>query len=133
MHYFAVYLPPNNNLEQVKFVQEKFSYVAFLFTLFWALYNRLYTTSCMVLFAILFVAYLVDSSYISNLSALVINTLGISLFCGLNATDWLQNALSKKGFECVGVILAHNLEDAQMRFFSEYEHKNHNHNLKPIW
>ena len=133
MKRFAVYLTPDENLEKTVFIQEGFSFKAFIFTLFWIMYNKLYFVSFLLLALITIIQVLLYNGYISNSSVSVINLIGIQLFCGYNAIDWVQHSLLKKKFKLASIVFAKNLNEAQIKFFSEYNTTQPNHEIRSAW
>ncbi|MBQ4875230.1 MAG: DUF2628 domain-containing protein [Rickettsiaceae bacterium H1] len=121
MKQFLVFVPQDNNLEKTVFVKDGFSFRALVFTILWTLYNRLYFMSFLLFLTILLTELLFQSGYISEYSLVTINMIGCPLLCGLNGNYWLHNSLLKSNYEFAGIIVAHDLTEAQMRFFSEYD------------
>lgn len=132
MKHFSVYLPQDNKLEQAIFITEEFSFKAFLFSLIWALYNKLYCVSFVILSLVMLVSVLLYNECV--LSAVVVKiSCCIPLFCGVNASMWLQNSLLKKNFDFVGIVIAKNITEAQMKFFSEYSGFEKKTEVNAVW
>ncbi len=131
MKRFAVYLTPDENLEKTVFIKEGFSFKAFFLTFFWSIYNRLYYISFFLILLFIATETLAYNDIISDSSVIFVNFIGSQLLCGFNASDWIQNSLLKKNFKLVSVIFASNLNEAQVKFFAEYNTQSSN--VEPAW
>lgn len=133
MKYFFVYLPEDNNLEKTIFLQDGFSFKAFIFTIFWTLYNKLYFISLLLLTSLVAIDLLIVNFYVDGSIAALMNTLIVPLICGLNGKQWLCQSLLRRKFTLTGVVIANNITDAQMKFFSEHEFSDQPHKISPAW
>jgi hypothetical protein len=97
-------------------VRAGFSWGAFLFTVLWALWRRLWLAA----FLILVGALLIDSAaQLANFDELSETVLFVAyaLFIGFAGNDWRRRALARRGFDEVAVVGAPSLDDAERRYF----------------
>ena len=98
-------------------IREGFSWPAALFTVFWALYHRLWGGA-------LLLAGLVGG--LSAALALVgLDPLGEAaveaayfLLVGFSANDWRRRALARRGYLLAGVVVERNLDAAERGYFT---------------
>ena len=114
---FSVFLRPEDGLHNAPvFVKEGFNFYAFVFTVFWALYKRLWLPFIMILAFNVVLAFLVKSHVLLKLSSAVIQ-LGFNLIVGFTANDWVRARLLKRGYIVADVSAADNLLRAEQRYF----------------
>lgn len=124
MSAFIVYTQSNikdiHDLPQAIFVKEHTSITAFLFTILWTLYHRLWRTSLLlgILYSLLSTAN--HYSYISDAQSILL-CLIIMLYCAFSACDWLQTSLQAKGYKQNTVIMAKDMLSAQQRFYDNFK------------
>ncbi|MFN0193181.1 MAG: DUF2628 domain-containing protein [Aestuariivirga sp.] len=98
--------------EDAVFVREGFSFAAFIFQPFWALWNRMWVTAA-ILFAIgISISTLNFSSTVQSLTSLM-----IALIFGAIANDLRRRTLSLKGKEDLGLVSGDSFEEAELRFY----------------
>ncbi len=105
----------------VAFVKDGFSWPAFFFTLFWALWQRLW------MFALIVAASGIAIGMASELLALDPLTdaaagLAWSALVGFEANDARRRALARRDYDTEDVILGQNLAQAEHRFFQKHHH-----------
>lgn len=116
MAVFSVHNRPGAGPEEAIFVREGFSTAAFLFTVLWALWHRLWLVAAILLaiMAALAVAgpYLGLSEFLMGLVSLAVN-----LVFGFEARDLQARALVAAGYSEIGLSHGGNLDEAELRFF----------------
>jgi Protein of unknown function (DUF2628) len=118
---FTVHINPlqPDAFESAQFVEEGFSYKAFFFTAFWALYHRLWRA----FFAIALANYLIHTMFQSgelDLVSRVILELAVNIYVGFQANDWRRNALARKGWVIADIVTGDTLLRAEQRYFDHY-------------
>ncbi|MEI7669610.1 MAG: DUF2628 domain-containing protein [Pseudomonadota bacterium] len=117
---YTVHINPSlsHPYEKAEFIDEGFSWKAFFFTGFWALYQRLWLP---LFFIILFNIGLV---FLSKNGATHIGLfavqLGGNILIGYFANDWLRNKLKKNGYIIADIVTGDSLIKAEQRFFDRY-------------
>lgn len=106
-------LEPDRNALVIK---EGFSWPAFLFGPFWALWNRLW-----VIFAILAGVYaavtIAFALFPVNSAAEIAVTGAIAILIGLNANDWRRSSAARRGWRTEGLAAAPDRDTALRRYF----------------
>lgn len=115
MAIYTVLEHPAGDAEKVLLVKDGFVVGAFVFTVFWALWNRMWIVA-----AALF-AFLVGLGFIGQMgvpSAVVgLLDLGFGLIFGFEARRLQVYSLEKAGYSTVGVVEASQLEAAEIAYF----------------
>lgn len=117
MKIFSILESPDGKPEKAAFVREGFSWGAFLLSVLWALWQRMWVVALLlfVVFAALAVAS--ELEFIgSDLAALV--QFAIMLLFGFEARNLQIRALEKTGFRRAGIIQATSLEAAELTYFA---------------
>ena len=98
------------------FLREGFSWGAFLFSVLWALWYRLWLAAFLVFAAS---AALGVASDLLRLDPLTQAALGfaLALVIGWEANDWRRRALERRGYVMAAVITAKDRLEAEQRFF----------------
>lgn len=104
--------------EGAEFIEEGFSWRAFLFTGLWALYNQLWLVLLFILFFNAFLMYISDSEI--SASGIISVQLGINIIIGYLANDWKRGKLKKKGFIIADIVTGSSIITAEQRFFDRY-------------
>jgi Protein of unknown function (DUF2628) len=128
MSVYTVYKPPLRAADAASdprrfvFVRDGFYFWAFLLAPLWMLWHRLW----LVLVGYLVLSAAVDAAFAvlgaSGLTVILVATL-ISLLVGLEAGTLRRIALSRRGWNNVGVVSGDDLEDAERRFFGAWLHQ----------
>jgi hypothetical protein len=101
------------------FVKEGFALLAFVAPVIWLLVNRLWLT--LILFLIVTAGVVGAVTYAGgNPTAAGWASFVLNLIFGFEARNIHRAALSRKGYEVVGVVTGRDLEDAERRFLSEW-------------
>lgn len=105
--------------ERIVFLREKFSWPALFFAPLWLLWHRLWLG---------FVTWLLAEFAVGALTQLFGLHPGATAFSlwlpnllvAFEAAELRRRKLIRKGYTDAGIVLAHNLEDAERRFFEEW-------------
>ncbi len=102
-------------------VKEGFSWPALFFSLFWALWCRLWWVALG-----LFVVNAVLSAAVTILGVDPVSesaiSMGLAVLTGLLGNDLKRWTLSRRGFQQIGVVAAANVDAAEHRFFDLNPH-----------
>ncbi|NBX04077.1 MAG: DUF2628 domain-containing protein [Alphaproteobacteria bacterium] len=105
--------------EKPIFIREGFSFGAFFFTVFWALYHRLWLPAAGIMFSLWLIVQLGTHHFISSPSVGVLQLM-IQVLVGYLANDWRRRALAKRGYITSDVTAADSLLRAEQRYFERY-------------
>lgn len=121
MKLYTVHVDPDDNGSGIKpvFIKEGFNPLAFVFTLFWALYHQLWALA-LALFAASFCLMLLSDSQILSEASITALQLGMNVLVGFHANDFLRARLAKKGYILVDVTAADSFLRAQQRYLERY-------------
>ena len=116
---YSVHLKPDEDdeIERLKFISEGFNFYAFIFTFFWALYNRLWKFSALLLMINGFAAALLWQFDVLFPPTTNIIQIGLQLWCGWVANDFLCEKLKKDGYITYALVSGENELRAEQRFF----------------
>jgi hypothetical protein len=98
-------------------LREGFCWGAFLFSVAWALWHRLWFWALIVLGIS---AVLALSGELVGIDPLTDSAIGLAfaLLVGWHANDWRRRKLERAGYVSAGVVAAPNLVEAERRFFT---------------
>ncbi len=118
---YAVYIKPGDEhpLESSMFVKEGFSMPAFLFSLFWALYHRVWRLAVLVL-AFYIVANKALLAGVIDLHFRLIVEMGFLAWVGFQAGEWRAKALERQGFVLLDIVMARSEAEARQRLLDRY-------------
>lgn len=118
MRVYTVHFRPGSQSpdRDTTLVKEGFCWPAFLFTFFWALWNRLWLVAALIFAGeiVLEVILLLTGADGTVRFACL---LGLRVFIALGANDWRRAKMTKSGFREAGVVAAQDQESAMRRFF----------------
>jgi hypothetical protein len=101
------------------FVREGFNWHAFVLTLFWALYHKLWKPAAIIIAFQLFLELLAYWEAVSFLSMCAMQ-LGFNVLVGFQANDWLRAKLRARGMLVVDIVAADSLMRAELRYLERY-------------
>jgi hypothetical protein len=101
------------------FVREGFAWGAFVFSLAWALWHRLWVVAILIAGVIAALALAEDFLEIHPLIGHA-TSFAVSLLIGFEANDWRREGLRRRGFAEAGLVTASNLAEAEHRFFHRH-------------
>jgi len=115
MRIYLVHVIPNTH---PVFVRDGFSFMAFVFSGFWALWHRMWFVSAMIFGGLGLLELLL--TFIGAADELrIVMTIGFSLVVGFGAHDWLSSSLLRRGYSLDDIIVASRLEAALRRWFDK--------------
>ncbi|MDE3060651.1 MAG: DUF2628 domain-containing protein [Pseudomonadota bacterium] len=117
MKIYTVHIRPGEVSPQQKpvFVKEGFNALAFVFSLFWALYWRLWKPALLVIaFQVALVALRNHGMGVASIAAL---DLGFHLFFAYQANDWLRARLTRRGYVMADIAAGDTQLRAEQRYF----------------
>jgi hypothetical protein len=118
---YTVHIDPRLSLQDSApiFVREGFSLYAFIFTVFWLAYKRLWGAFALAAVGLTAIVSASHSGYISEASDLVLQ-LALGAIIGFHAHDFERAELARKGYVTTDIVAATSLLGAQQRFFDRY-------------
>ena len=130
MRYYTVHLPRGLNqglpaeddsprrarqmLGAALLVREGFSWLAFFFSILWAIANGLWFAAFAMAAALAVIIGLPEIFALDWASRAVL-LIGYALFCGFNGNDWRRLGLTQSGWNLVSVIAARDRSHALIR------------------
>ncbi len=118
MKLYTVHVRPGaaSAYERPIFVREGFNLYAFIFTMFWALYHRLWMPALGI--------FLVNAALMAmakgqwfGMEGISIMQLGCNVLIGFHANDWLRVRLMKRGYIMADITAGDSLLRAEQRYF----------------
>lgn len=106
--------------QDVLFLKDGFSWLAFIFNIFWFLYHKMWKES-FALFLIAGVFVVLEEAKIIYGDAKLIIEILLHFIIALNAYHWLGENLVKKGYQFQGVIFAKDAAQARLRYVQNLE------------
>ncbi len=103
--------------QDIAFIRDGFSFLAFLFPPLWLLWNRLWIEAALAFAALLGGAALERVTGLGLAAPLL--SLLVSLFVGLEGNGLRVNALLRRGWSILTVIEADDLTDAETRYAAD--------------
>lgn len=118
MKLFNIFVKKNSEEQiiDIVFLREGFSWKAFIFSNLWFLYHKMWR-EFFALFLINFVFVLFDKIYFESDKILL--EVGLLFVVGLNATYWRGLYLQKNNYEFLGTVFGSDDEDAKLRFVGD--------------
>jgi hypothetical protein len=110
-----------SDIENVVILKEGFALWAFLFHFFWLFYKRVWIPGIVVFLAFMLLGGLEQSGTLSTQQGVVIQ-IGLVVYIGFCANDWLRKTLEIQGYTFAGVVTARDGIEAYQRFFDRYTH-----------
>ena len=114
MAVYTVYLPPDGNAEEARFVSDRHSLLALAFPGFWLLFNRLWYA--FALYLLLGAAIAVIAWAAGNLPASLLSMLP-GLFLFLHGGELRAGRLERLGWRETALVSADDREEAELLFF----------------
>lgn len=117
---YTVHNKPGSRVQEDMplFIRDGFNIFAFVFTLFWALYHRLWKVAALVFAFNVGVGFMQEAGFISEASGVVL-LLAAQIFMGLEGNDWRRAALQKRGYITEGIVTGDSLLRAEQRYFDQ--------------
>ena len=117
MAVYTVHRKPDAAPDDVTLVPEGFNFSAFLFTVLWALWNRLWVLACVIAVVLVAVATLPLQFGLGSDIAGVLQ-LAVALLFGFEANDLHRYALIKAGYRDVAMVSGASRIEAELRYFA---------------
>lgn len=118
MKLYTVHIKPGaaSAYERPVFVREGFNFYAFILTMFWAFYHRLWLPAVLIFLANVGFAFLIKAQWFGaeGVGAL---QLGMNILIGFHANDWLRAKLMKRGYIVADITASGSLLGAEQRYF----------------
>jgi hypothetical protein len=118
MKLYTVHVRPgaSSAYEKPVFVREGFNLYAFIFTLFWTLYHRLWLPA-MGIFLLNAALMAMAKGQWFGMEGISIMQLGVNILIGFHANDWLRAKLAKRGYIMADITAGDSLLRAEQRYF----------------
>lgn len=115
---YTVHLNPRlpRPYESARFVEEGFCFTAFFFSVLWMLYHRLWWPLAATIAVNIIIFDLQNGGVFSPLERGIVQ-LGIHVFIGFQANDWLRAKLARKGLTLSDIVAGESPLRAQQRYF----------------
>lgn len=117
MGIYTVLEPPDGRPERVVFVPEGFSWGAFLLTVIWALWQRMWVVG-LLLFALSTILSVAVNMELAGTGLASLISFGIALLFGFEARNLQVMSLERSGFRRAGLIQATTGEAAELAYFA---------------
>jgi len=114
---YKVYIDKDaaNPIDEAIFIKDGFSFLAFIFNVFWAAFYRLWGVVLIYIFFISAVTALEIYGFV-NLEMSTVLRLGFTIWFAFEAVEWRSEDLERKGYTLYDVVSGKNEQDAQRRF-----------------
>ena len=120
MRIYTVHIPEVDPVVCAVAVKEGFSWPAFVFSIVWALWHRLWLAAALFLVTNLALGLLII--YIGgNQLVQVVASIGLAVIIGWTANDFRRRKLGKNGFDNGAAVIAPTGEAAVRRYFEEIQ------------
>ncbi|AHX03343.1 hypothetical protein ECHHL_0172 [Ehrlichia chaffeensis str. Heartland] len=118
MQSFIIYKHPKkiNTSDGIVFVQDEFSFMAFIFSILFTFYNKLWLLSFISIVILSGIYIMYNTLNLINLPIYLSVNLLYSLYIASSYPDWYQAKLKKMGYKIHDVIFAENLISAKLKF-----------------
>lgn len=116
MAIYSIYHRRGDAADRAVFVKEGFSGPALVFTVFWALWQRMWIVAALMLCLIAAVTVLAEWSGIAEDVIAIVN-LAIGLIIGFEAASLRGWSLRRSGFAETGMVQAATLEEAELKYY----------------
>lgn len=117
MKLFTVLEPPDGKPERVAFIREGFAWAALAFTVFWALWHRMWMVAAL-LFAISSTLTIATNIELLGPGLAAILHFAVALLFAFEARDLQVKSLERVGFRRAGLIQASTKESAELAYFA---------------
>lgn len=119
MKTYTVYLKQDDqNISNIEYIPEKFSWVGFLFSTLWLLYHRLWLQAFFFIVFIILLNQLELAGILEANISLVV-WIAVSFFIGFTGNDMLRRSLEKKGYVFYDIIVASSEQEAELKFICQ--------------
>lgn len=121
LHIYTIHIRPDlaQPYDQAEFVEEGFSWRAFLFTAFWLLYRRLWVPAFLVI-AVNALVFSLEEAKVLHSGSIAVLQIAIALIVGYHGHDWYRARLKSKGYIMADIVSGENLLRAEQRFYDRF-------------
>ena len=116
MALFNILEAPDGKPDRLVVVRERFSTAAFIFTILWSLWHRMWVVSAILFALLVAIGFTVSTLGLNPVLAGLFET-AVSLIFGLEANRLRIMSLERAGFRLSALIEASNQEAAELQFF----------------
>jgi hypothetical protein len=116
MAIFRVFNRPGNPADRAVFVKEGFSGAAFVFSVVWALWNRMWIVAATLLAVLAAIAILANSFNLGEVIPAVVN-FAISLLFGFEAKNLKCWSLQRAGYTESGIVQGQSRDETEFEYF----------------
>lgn len=116
MTIYTVHRRPGEAADRARFVPDGFSFGAFVFTVFWAAWHRMWLVAALLLAIFAAIAVAGYGLGLPDIVVTLIN-LAVALIFGFEARDLQRRALSAVGRREVALASGRRLEEAELQYF----------------
>ena len=126
LKFYTVHMHPAHKHpeEKAEFIEDGFSFLAFLLGGFWLLYHRLWLASFVFIVVSVSIRMASNADIITSISA-EIAMLSLQLLIGLEAQNLRRTKLRAKGYKEMATITAEGHMQAARRFFAYHLNEQH--------
>jgi hypothetical protein len=114
---YVVYTRPGRKLDDVILVRDGFAWGAFVFSVVWCLWHRMWLAAAAVLFVLGMIG-LAARLWGLGETAESVATLAAGLILGFEASEIRRLSLLQRGYREAGVIAARSIDEAEIRYFA---------------
>lgn len=111
----GVAVAPAAELADAVLVREGFNWLAFFFSVFWAIGNGLWLTALAMIAGLVVLVGVPEIIGLDPASQAIL-LLGYAIFCGVSGNDWRAGGLASRGWQLVAVVAARDRAAAMIRF-----------------
>ncbi len=104
----------SHKIEDIALVAEKFSALAFFFSLPWFLCHKMWQSSLILVLAEILLIKMMNYNVISGFDFALLE-IALVLLVAMNANYWYGKYLRKKGYKETSYVLAQNEEEARLK------------------
>jgi hypothetical protein len=128
LRFYSVHAEPWNpattpqGADRTVMVKEGFSWPAFLISLPWLIWHRMWIVLLLYLALVLGLAALSEFGQVPD-QAMTVASLAIALVLGFEGNSLLRWTLARRGYEEIGEVAAETPQAAEMRFFERRGHR----------
>jgi len=117
MNIYSVYTDTTKKKRDLLLIKQGFSFFASILNFAWALYHKMWLIAALAVIASV-IANPAQPTYV--VYAMNVSTL---LIFGFFASDMREYYANKKGFKLCDIVLAHNEEEAEVRYHMRINHQ----------
>ena len=116
MAIYRVFVSPFDRTGSTVIVKEGYCWSAMVFSAFWAIWHRMWIVAILLLAGLLLVRFLaLQLDLGENLQSLV--SMAVAFILGNEAEHLRAWSLERAGYREIGVVEAHNLDEAELKYF----------------